>query len=226
VVSYFSGGIDLPEAGDQLKAYIARFCVRAVVADPKEANFPIWQQTLASLGVAALNERGVWIYKIPRDSFAAYAKLSGAQVEARANVLRFDTILEAAGKYLDNGNDPAKLSALELERLSLLPRDWLVDATPHAYTDWQIGPAGGRIEIVIVGSYEGVKPLIDRYSATASEIQYPAPTRWTRDSNPRSDVIKPLLMIFDSAGVQSAAKDLRSSPPPEMTTPFLGPDSR
>lgn len=222
VANYFYGGIDLPEAGDQLKAYIARFGVQAVVADPKEANFPIWQQTLASLGVAALNEKGVWIYKIPRDSFAAYSRLSGAQVEARANLLRFDTILEAAGKYIAGGNDPAKLSALELKRLDLLPRDWLVDATPHAYFDWQIGPAsGGRVGIIIVGSYEGVRPLIDRYSATASEIQYPAPTRWTPNSHPRLDLIKPLLMTFDSAHLAAAANSLRDLPPPERTTPFI-----
>src|ERR1019366_2224261 len=111
-------------AGEQLKAYIARSGVQAAIADPKEANFPIWQQTLASLGVAPLNEKGVWIYKIPRDSFAAYAKLPAAQVEARANALRFDTILEGAGKYLADGHDLSKLSALELKRLDLIPRDW------------------------------------------------------------------------------------------------------
>jgi hypothetical protein len=222
VVNYFYGGIDLPEAGDQLKAYLARFDVRAVVADPTEERFQIWDQTLASLGIAPIKERDVWIYKIPPGAFAAYGRLSGAQVEARANALRFDTIVEAAAKYLADGHDLSKLSALELKRLDLLPRDWLVDATPHAYFDWQIGPApGGRVGIIIVGSYEGVRPLIDRYSATASEIQYPAPTRWTRDSNPRSDVIKPLLVIFDRAGMQSAANELRTSPPPERTTPFI-----
>jgi len=222
VVNYFYGGIDLPEAGEQLKAYLARFNVQAVVADPTEANFSIWRQTLASLDIAPLKKGGVWIYKIPSGSFAAYRKLSGAQVEARADALRFDTILEAAAKYLDAGNAPAKISAIGLKRLNLLPSDWFVDPNPHAYIDWQIGHAAGRrIGIVIVGSYEGVKPLIDRYAPTAAEIQYPAPTRWTRDSNPRRDVIKPLLMIFDSAALQAAAAELRTSPPPERTTPFL-----
>ena len=222
VANYFYGSIDLPEAGDQLKAYIARFGVQAVIADPKEANFPIWQRTLASLGVAPLNEKGVWIYKIPRDSFAAYAKLPAAQVEARANALRFDTILEAAGKYLAEGHDLSKLSALELKRLDLIARDWLFDATPHAYTDWQIASApGGQVAIVIVGTYEGVRPLIERYRATASEIDYPAPTRWTPDSRPRLDVIKPLLVTFDSAHLAAAARSLRDSPPPERTTPFV-----
>ncbi len=221
-VNYFYGGIDLPEAADQLKAYLARFEVQAVVADPTEVNFSIWQQTLSGLDIAPLKKSGVWIYKIPPGSFAAYRNLSEAQVEARANALRLDTIVEAAAKYLAGGNDPAKISALELKRLNLLPGDWLVDTTPHAYFDWQIGPADrGQIGIVIVGSYDGVKPLIDRYAATSGEIQYPAPTRWTRESNPRRDVVKPLLMIFDTAGLQTAAAELQASPPPERTTPFI-----
>ena len=222
VVKYFYGAIDLPEAADQLKAYIARFGVQAVVADPNETNFPIWQRTLDSLGVASQSEKGVWIYKIPSDSFAAFAKLPAAQVEARANALRFDAIVEAAGKYLAEGHDLSKLSPLELKRLNLLPRDWLVDSALNAYIDWQIAPAsGGQIGIIVVGSYEGVRPLIDRYRTIAAEIDYPAPTRWTPDSHPRLDVIKPLLVTFDSAHLAAAAVKLRDSPPPERTTPFV-----
>jgi hypothetical protein len=222
VNNYFYGGIDLPEAGDQLKAYVARFGVRAVIADPNEANFETFKQTLDSLGVAGLNEKGVWIYKIAQDSFAAYAKLPPAQVEARADALRFDAILEAAGKYLAAGHDLSLLSPLELKRLDLLPHDWLVDAAPAAYKDWQIASApGGQIGIIIVGSYEGVRPLIERYRAVASAIDYPAPARWTIDSHPRLDVIKPLLVIFDAAQLADAARSLQTSPPPERTTPFL-----
>ncbi len=222
VFYYFDSGTDLPEAADQLKAYIARFGVRAVIADPKEPNFPIWQRTLASLGVAALNEKGVWIYKIPRDSFGEYANLPAAQVEARANALRFDTILEAAGKYLADGHDLSKLTALELKRLDLIPRDWLVDAAAHAHPGWQIAPApGGEVAIGIRGSYEGVRPLIDRYRAVASEIDYPAPARLTPDSRPCLDVIKPMLVTFGTAHLAAAARALRDSPPRERTTPFI-----
>jgi len=222
VNNYFYGGIDLPEAGDQLKAYIARFGVQAVIADPIESNFESFKKTLDALGVAGMYKKGVWIYKVPRDSFAEYAKLPAAQVEARADALRFDAILEAAGKYLAEGHDLSKLSAFELKQLDLLPRDWLVDPAPHAYFDWAIGPApGGRIGIIIVGSYEGVRPLIERYRASASEINYPGPTRWTPDSRPRLDVIKPLLVTFDSAHLAAAARSLRDSPPPERTTPFV-----
>jgi len=222
VNDYFYGGIDLPEAGEQLKAYLARFGAQAVIADPNEANFESYKQTLDSLGVAGLNEKGVWIYKIPQDSFAAYAKLPPAQVEARADTLRFDAILEAAGKFLADGHDLSKLSPLELKRLDLLPHDWLVDASPDAYKDWQITPApGGQVGIIIVGSYEGVRPLIERYRAIASGIDYPAPARWTPDSRPRLDIIKPLLVTFDAAHLIDAARILQTSPPAERTTQFL-----
>jgi hypothetical protein len=222
VANYFYGAIDLPEAGEQLKAYIARFGVQAVIADPIEANFESFKPTLDSLGVAGLDEKGVWIYKIPRDSFSAYAQLPAAQIEARANALRFDAILEAAEKYLAAGHDLAKLSPLELKRLDLLPRDWLVDAAPDAYKDWQIAPApGGGVGIIIVGSYDGVRPLLERCRATATEIDYPAPMRWTPDSHPRNDVVKPLLMTFDAVHLVAAANSLRDSPPPERTTPFV-----
>ncbi len=222
VANYFYGAIDLPEAGEQLKAYIARFGVQAVIADPIEANFESFKQTLDSLGVAGLNEKGVWIYKIPRDSFSTYAQLPAAQVEARANALRFDSILEAAGKYLAAGHDLAKLSPLELKRLDLLPRDWLVDAAPDAYKDWQIAPAAdGRVGIIIVGSYDGVRPLLERYRAIATEIDYPAPARWTPESHPRLDAVKPLLITFDTSHLIAAANSLHDSPPRERTTPFV-----
>ena len=164
VANYFYGGIDLPESGEQLKAYLARFGARAVIADPNEENFASFKATLDALDVAGTYEKGVWLYKIPRDSLAAYAALPPAQVEARANALRFDAILEAAGKYLADKHDLSKLSPLELKRLDLLPHDWLVDAAPDAYKDWEITAApGGQISIIVVGSYEGVRPLIERY---------------------------------------------------------------
>ena len=222
VANYFYGAIDLPEAGDQLKAYIARFGVQAVVVDPKEANFESFVPTFAALGVAPLNEKGVALYKIPRDFLSAYANLPPAQVEARANALRFDAILESAAKYIAAGHDLSTLSPLELKRLDLLPHDWFVDPTPDAYKDWQIAPApGGRVGIIVVGSYDGVRPLLERYRAIATELDYPAPERWTPDSNPRLDVVKPLLMTFDASHLIAAAQSLRDSPPPERTTPFV-----
>ena len=84
IANYFYGGIELPEAGEQLKAYIARFGVQAVVVDHKQANFEGVKQTLESLQVSEIEKGNVSIYKIPPDSFAAYAKLPAARASTCA----------------------------------------------------------------------------------------------------------------------------------------------
>jgi len=226
IASLFSGQTGLPEAGDQLKAYLARFAVTAVVADPSSERFDTLEPALASLGLAAQPSGGVLIYKIPPGKFAAYAKLTGADVEARALTLRFDTVLAAAADYIAGGNDPLKLFAPELKRLNLLPPDWQIATPPNSVRSWSIGGlADRRIAIVLLGSAQGVKPLLDRYLDKA-ELRYPAPSRWDPKSSPAEDRSDKLMMIFDRAQLEAAAKQLKSSPPPERTTPFLGADSR
>jgi len=226
IVGFFYGQTDLPEAGDQLKAYLARFDVAAILADPSYERFDTLEPALASLGVAAERSDGVLIYKIPPGKFAAYAKLTGAEVEARALALRFDTVLAAAADYLAGGNDPLKLSPTELKRLNLLPPDWQIATAPNSVSSWAIGVlADERIGIALWGSPQGVKPLLDRYLDKA-ELLYPAPSRWNPRSSQSEDQLGSLLVIFDHAQIEAAARQLKSSLPPEMTTPFLGAASR
>lgn len=227
IVNFFYGETDLPEPGEQLKAYLARFAVTAIVADPSYQRFGAFQPALSSLGVTSQQSADVLIYKISPGKFAAYAKLTGAEVEARALALRFDSILAAAANYIAGGNDPLKLSALELKRLNLLPPDWQIATAPNSLSGWSIGVLPDkRIGIALWGSHQGLKPLLERYFGKVDELLYPAPSRWNPQSSPSEDEFSRLLMIFDHAQFDAAARQLKSSPPPEMTTPFLGPDSR
>jgi hypothetical protein len=133
--------------------------------------------------------------------------------------------LPAAAKYIAGGRDPATLSALELKRSGLLPSDWLVGTTQYALSDWSIGIlADQRIAIALSGSPQGVRPLLDRYTDKA-ELLYPAPSKWNRDSSLSAEQLNPLLIIFDRTQIEAAARQLKLSPPPEMTTPFPGQDS-
>jgi hypothetical protein len=227
VANFFYGEIDLPEPGDQLKAYLARFAVTAIVADPSYGGFRTFQPALTALGVTAEQSGGVLIYKIPHEKFAAYAKLTGAEVETRALALRFDSILAAAANYVADGNDPLRLSAAELKRLNLLPSDWQIATAPDSPSDWSIGGlADKRIAVALRGSPEGLKPLLDRYFDKVDELLYPAPSRWNPKYSPTGDRFDTLLIIFAPAQLKAAARQLNASPPPEMTTPFLGRDSR
>jgi len=182
---------------------------------------------LDSLGVPAEPSGGILLYKIPPGKFSAYTKLSPAEIEARALTLRLATILSAAENYIAGGNDPLKLSPLELKRRNLLPPEWQIDTEPDSLRDWSIaGFPDNRIAIVLLGSAQGMKPLLDRYFGRVDELDYPAPSRWTPQTSESLDRLDKLLMILDHAQLETAAAQLKSSPPPEMTTPFLGADLR
>jgi len=221
---FLYGAIDLPERVDQLKAYVARFGVEAILADEQEPLFPVWRPVLDGLGIQAARREGFRIYNLPRDAFAAYAKLSPTYVEARAVSLRFDAILSAAAQYLAAGGQAPRLSPPTLKRSGLLPGDWEIDADTVAFRDWDIAALeDGRIAIIVLASYPTAQLLIDRYRADATEIRYPMSQRWRPGSASPRNRTQPrtLLLIFDRAHLSAAAARLRSSPPPEMTTGFL-----
>ncbi len=227
IVNFFEGADDLPEPVDQLKTYLAQFGVTAVVADPADARFTTFQAVLGALEVPSHLVGGVWIYKIPRDALASYAKIRPSAAEARAEALRVDAVLSAAARYIADGHDAPSLSPLELQRCGLLPAGWHVDAARYTISDWSVGTLrDGRVAIALNGSYDGLKPLMKRYANGAAEILYPAPARWDPRSSPPKDVLRAMLLIFSRAQLEAAAQSLKTSPPPEMTTPFLALEER
>lgn len=220
-INFFYGANDLPEAADQVKAYLARFEVRAILADPRDRRVAALRPLLDSLDMAHFEIGGLWIYRIAPNAFAAYRGLTGAYLEERATTRRFDAILAGVASYLAAGHDPEKLSPLSLKQFDLLPRDWSIDTAPDAYPDWNTSRLKtGNFAILVKASYGAAAPLIERYYRGATGVMYPAPTRWRPDSRPVRDVISPLLIIFDRDQVTAAARQLLDSPPPELTTPF------
>ena len=219
--SFVYGAIDLPEAADQFKAYAARFGVGAIVADTSDERWQVWKRALAPLGPPELTG-GVALYRIAPGFLSAYANLPAAAVEARAAALRFDFILEAAGKYLAAGRAPSALAPAALANAKLLPQDWEIDPRPDAYADWGIAPlSGDRIGIVVSGTRDAMMPLVERYRRYAVQVLCPAPKPWSPGTSLASDRRLLLMLTFDRAGLKAAAADLKSSPPPERTTPFL-----
>jgi len=220
VRAFAYGAIDLPEAADQFKAYVARFGVTAIVADTSNKFWNGWRAALAPIGEPELSG-GAALYRFTPGQFSAYANLSGAALEARAAALRFDTALEASARYLADGGDPAALSAAALEDAKLLPNGWEIDRAPVSYLDWQAAPfAGGKIGLIVSGTYDALMPLIDRYRNRAA-VFFPAPRPWTPSFTPNRYESYKLLLVFDRAALTAAAAELKSSPPPERTTSFI-----
>ncbi len=76
---------------------------------------------------------------------------------------RFDTLVAAARKYLADGRDPASLTPLAVQKLGLLPPNWVSDPDVATNNGLWLGPRdGGLIGVGVVGSYEALAPLMER----------------------------------------------------------------
>jgi hypothetical protein len=222
IVAYFDGAFDLPEAPDQLKAFIASKQVSTIAVATADHDYKIWTDLLAHLQLTPVTEEGLSMYRIPAGMFAAYSRLNPARLDARAVALRTDVLIESCARYLALGGSVTKLDPIALERAGLLPTNWIVSADKWVFRDFLVFPEKDRVGIAIGGTYEALRPLVERYRGIATEIYYPYPMKWSPERKyPSDDRHKRMVFIFDPLALARAAADLHESPPPEMTTPFL-----
>jgi hypothetical protein len=221
--NFFFGAIDLPEPGEQLKAFIAMHDVGAVVEDMNDPDRAIWSPVLADLDVTPIETGGVVFYPIAKRQFAPYAKLSGAKLEQRAVALRMDIVLQACAAYLADGNQVRDLSDSKLAAARLLPPDWRLSDRPDGFREWFVRVTrSGRVQIAMRGSYAALRPLAERYRTRAAKIEYPYPSAWSPGSSyPERRVNVLMVFEFDPQALAAAAQTLKASPPPERITPFL-----
>lgn len=208
VVTAFLFRTDLPDEGEQLKAFLTAHGVGAIVIDDHEP--PWWKPLLSTLGVPPLHAGGVWLYQIPPAEVAPYRAARALTMEARADRARFEALLTAAERYLEDGAPLKSLTPLRAEQMGLLPAHWA--AGPNVYTRnglW-LGPLdGGKVSVGVVGSWEALKPLIDDYRADASAVYFPYPRRL--EGAPRGNTfMRKLVMVFDGAGLERAAARARA----------------
>ena len=222
IVNFFFGANDLPEPGEQLKAFIARHKVGAIVADLADPDLRFWRTVFSTLGIAPIVTGGVAYYPIAKGQFAPYAKLTGAELEQRAAAIRMDSVLEACATFLAQGNQARGFSEYALANARLLPFDWFWSTRPDGFGDLFVFATGdGRVQIILRGSYAALRPLGLRYLGRADGIEYPYPSRWSPDASypgQRADSL--MLFQFTAAALQAAAADLKSHPPPERPARF------
>ncbi|HXW83445.1 MAG TPA: hypothetical protein VEJ86_03505, partial [Candidatus Binataceae bacterium] len=222
IVGFFGGSRDLPEAADQLKAFIAHSQVSAIIEDQHDPNYQTWGAPLAELGITPLHVDGIDLYRVPPDSFREWGEIDGETLESRATALRFDTLLEACGSYSASGRPLAQLSSDALHDAGLLPHDWKVSSYWYQRPDFAVVPIDGRISVALGGTYSALRPLAERMNPLHVEISYPYPKRWDPARNyPPNVLAGPMLFSFDRAQLAAAVKGLRDSPPPERVQPFL-----
>ena len=190
IVNAFLNKTLIPDPADQLKAFCAAHGVTAIVAETSSSD--LWTPTLALLDPSPHTEGGVAIYRVP--DVSAYR---GTQLARWNGVpIRHASMpcVKGARAYLANGDDPVKLSPLELQNRGLLPAHWVTDPDVRTKNGLFLGPLGdGTIGIGVVGSYEALRPLINQYRPLAANVYFPYPRQLAGD--PHGDTFMRLVVI-------------------------------
>jgi len=137
----------VPDAGDQLKAYLAKHNVGAVILGPRthylvrriggSRTAGIWlrwptidreriatNKLLASLDTPPLEVGGIILYRLSSQTLAPYRQLTALEMQRRAARARFDALLLGAERYIEQGRNPTELTPQVVQTLGLVPLDW------------------------------------------------------------------------------------------------------
>ncbi len=234
VISYRAGDFSQRLMADTLGAALREF------TSARSANSP-WEELMSTLDVQPIRVGGITLYEVPAQLITEHRGANILELETTADAAWFSTLLAVGEKYLSNGQKLDKLSPARARELGLLPPGlW----APYLYvaSDWKragsgnglwLGPwARDMVCVGLFGSYPAVNELISRYGSSASEIYFPYPNRFTRDT-PDDRTPHFLLMTFSRQGLAQAARQSASiatgnnltqsvAGNPHLTSPWSG----
>jgi hypothetical protein len=207
----------LPNPQMQMMSFLANHDVGAVIVSNDDPDRILWQRWLPK-EMVPLEIGGVTYYRIPPSALQRYKAISALEAERKADLELFDGLIEASTKYSAGGRRPELLTPFTLETLGLIPSDWMpgpvwspgwlagtkfdatLDFDKPFYRGVWAGYVGGKfLGIGVKGTYEGVRPAIERYRSDAYRIYFPFPKKLT--DGVRDDERGLLLMFFDKDGL-------------------------
>ena len=142
---------------------------------------------------------------------AASAKVqqsAPAQDMAQKNLTQFADLLKAARCYIQKGLDVKELYPLTAENAGCLDKGYGGYERPAPNYNWttQGGWLGiwvneDQIGVGVTGSFEEIKPVIEKYKANAKEIFFPYPTRYDVNQKIEPNTKGQLVMVFEKGFV-------------------------
>ncbi len=223
-VFYRVSTVALPDAGDQLKAFLATHDAVAVLVDDREVD--IWRPLMTTLDAAPIETGGITIYRAAPANLAPWRNATALEMETRLLRARFGALVVAAENYLHGDHPPAALTPVEVYKLGLMPAGWIeVPKKPeppwdegginlprhrnnsHQLDDlWLAVDEQGRIEVGVTGWYPALRALLNEYRADAIGF---VPRDVEQPGRSEDDLRARLVMTFNAEGLARAASRAR-----------------
>ncbi|HLK87643.1 MAG TPA: hypothetical protein VKT27_14150 [Candidatus Binataceae bacterium] len=224
---YRVGDDELPDAGDQLKAFLATHRVAAVLVDDRELN--VWRPLLETLDTAPTEAGGMTLYRIDENALAPWRNATALEMETRLDRARFAALVLAADAYVRGGHPLTALTPAEVKKLGLMPPGWIVvpkkteppwdsgglnlprhPNDPRQLDDLWLGrDEQGRVEVGVSGWYPALRAVLAEYRGDAigfvpRGLEHPS-------ADGEDDLRGRLVMTFSAEGLARAAAHARDS---------------
>ncbi|MGH7813053.1 MAG: hypothetical protein ACREQI_03520 [Candidatus Binataceae bacterium] len=228
----FDWGVYLPDAPDQLGAFLAHHQVDAAVVSDRDPNAAYWGAMLADFSRRVYSGGGVTVYRMLPAALAPYREISAAAMRQRAAAAAIGSLILAAGDWLAAGHRLARLDPAAALQSGALKGSWcageridpasgkkiqVLDSAHHWFCGVEIGgtPYGDAI-VGMRGTYADLAPVIARYRKLARHIYFPFPRDLLRPGvpPPHPDELAFIRIEFAPAQIAALAAQLRGAPHP------------
>jgi hypothetical protein len=226
----------LPDPQTQLMSFLASHEVGAIIVNDDDPDRALWQRWIPTVVASPIQIGGVTLYRIPPPVLLRYRAITAEDAERQADRLLFNGLLAAASKYNAAGRKPDLLTPFAAESLGLISADWLpgsvwvpgwiagtkFDMTLDTDKPMYRGVWLGYVDKIflgvgITGTYQGLKPMIDRYRSDAYRIYFPFPQKFASGVHDGDRGF--LLMFFNADGLKHAIANGAKLAPDEPKLP-------
>ncbi|HUO04013.1 MAG TPA: hypothetical protein VMU16_02330 [Candidatus Binataceae bacterium] len=178
----------LPDAEEQLGAFMAAHQVDAAVVADNDPDATPWKPSLAKFSNQIHTAGGITVYRISASALAPYSQLPASLMRQRAASATIDSLMLAAAGWIAAGRNPAQFDPAKAFEAGLLKDSWcagqvtesstgrrlpIVDPIHHWYCGVEIGGTPrGTIIIGAPGTFSDFASTVDRYRDAASHIYF------------------------------------------------------
>ncbi|HVN63198.1 MAG TPA: hypothetical protein VMT58_01065 [Candidatus Binataceae bacterium] len=233
IMTAFTANPYLPDAADQLGAFLWRHRVDAVIVAGTDATSHFWGSLLSQFSAPAVPAGGVAVYRILPSKLDRYRGVTALQMRQRADSAAIKTLVRTAAGWLSAGYDPSKLTATRAAAKGVLKADWCADPNqglffgghnPRAPVDlsnhwfcgvWLGATRNGNITIAIYGIYGELEPALAGLRGNVSRIYFPYPRNLLAEGvpTPPPNAGGLVQIVFDRDQIMAADAQLSRRPP-------------
>jgi hypothetical protein len=213
IVGALIDGGEIPDEPEQLNAFMATHGVTAVIFRPQDPSAPAWRAILESSGAKLQGIDDVILARPDPAALASLRNASAIEMECKLDDARFGALLDAADRYLANGQPVAALSPFRAQQLGLLPPGWVrKDEGAYSSEGLWLGPWNkDRVSVGVRASNACVQRMVAKYGAGAAETYFPYPRPLESAPTDNANLFqRKFVMVFTREALAHAAASARA----------------